>query len=69
VLGKSFPFSVASTFSDSSATGFVLSSAAFSGFDCSSADSEGGSVVAVRCQAGIEGLDMVSFLCGAVGDV
>lgn len=41
-------------------TGFVLSSVAFSGFGSSSAVNEGGSVVAVRCQAGIDGFDMAS---------
>lgn len=46
----------------SSATGFVLSSAAFSGFG-SSADKEGGSVLAVRCHAGIVGFGMV--VCNA----
>lgn len=43
----------------SSATGFVLSSAAFSGFGSCSAERVGGSVVAVRCQAGIAGFDIV----------
>lgn len=52
-------FFAASELAGSSATGFVLSSAAFSGLGSCSAERVGGSVVAVRCQVGIEGLDIV----------